>query len=91
MGGKEEVQVVGRSKLQPQPGSSGVLNIFLQVSWKFVHCAVVWRKIKTGIWFRSNLEEADFYSVLKDPGGLQPGWCFAALLTANKNNGEPGD
>lgn len=88
MGGEEEVQGVGGSKLQPQAGSSGALNNFLQVSWKFVHCAVVWRKVKTGIWFRSDPEETDFYSVLGDSGGLQPGqpgWCFAALLTADIN------
>lgn len=69
LGGEEEVQVVGRSKLH-LAGSSGVLNNFLQVSCKFLRCPVVWRKVKTGIWFQSNPEEAAFSSVLRDPGGL---------------------
>lgn len=48
----------------------GVHNKFLHmvISWKFVPCPVVWRKVKTVIWFRSNPEEAALSNILHRPG-----------------------
>lgn len=51
-------------------GIPGVQNKFSPtvVSWKFVCCPVVWRKVKTVIGFRSNPEETAPSSVLHQAG-----------------------
>lgn len=43
------VQVVARSKLHPNRYLVYRTMFYMLVSWQFVHCPVVWRKVKTVI------------------------------------------
>lgn len=56
------MQVMGESQLHPRQHLR--CSEYTIVGLKFVHCPVVWRKVKTVVWFSSNPEEAAASSVL---------------------------